>query len=431
MAGDDGGARVVGTIEAGAQTANNASHSAGRIPRITYVAYPSSLMLRSANAVQTYATVDALRAAVPDIEALIPRFAFRPSAFAALGALHLLRLPFNAGRHLIHSALWSYLERTWFAFRVLVHLVVQRQRPDVVYIRDIICAAWLSLIVPRLLHIAVISEVHDREATNPSANSGPVARWLAHRIDAVTARHASGLVSLTEAFVPELQSLIGAAPPPPIAVIPDAYDDRVYRPMDRADARAALDLPPDACVIAYTGLTFAYHGVELLVDAFAIAKQVLPAAMLVLVGGRDGERAAIAAQAARAGVATNTRIVPPRPVADIPTYLAAADMLVIPDTVTKASASPLKLFEYAAMSRPIVAADLPALREILPPEAARYVTPGDPEATAAGIVWVATHPEESNVMATRARDAVELHTYRNRAAAIVAFCQQVCGFTDA
>lgn len=419
------------TIETGAQTADSASRITGRVPHITYVAYPSSLTLRSANAVQTYATVDALRAAVPEVAVLIPRFAFRPSAFSALGATHLLRLPFNAGRHLIRSVLWSYLERTWFAFRVLVHLMVQRPRPDVVYVRDIICAAWLSLIAPRLLHIAVICEIHDREATNPSANSGPVAHWLARRIDASTARRASGLVSLTESFVPELRSLIGPASPPPITVIPDAYDDRVYRPVDRADARAALDLPPDACVIAYTGLTFAYHGVDLLVDAFVIAQQTLPAAILVLVGGREGERAAIAAQAARSGIAAHIRIVSPRPVAEIPAYLAAADILVIPDTVTKASASPLKLFEYAAMARPIVATELPALREILPPQAAHYVAPGDPAATAAGIVWVATHPDEAAALATRARQAVGRYTYRKRAAAIVAFCQQVCGFTDA
>ena len=420
---------MVGTVEAGAQRARSASRIAGRMPRITYVAYPSSLTLRAANAVQTYATVDALRTTVPDVAVLIPRFAFRPSAFAALSATHLLRVPFNAGHHLIRSVLWSYLERTWFAFRVLAHLVVQRRRPDVVYVRDIICAAWLSLIVPRLLRIAVICEIHDREATNPSANSGPVARWLARRIDASTARRASGLVSLTEAFVPELRSLTGAASPP-IAVIPDAYDDGVYRPMDRADARAALDLPLNACVIAYTGLTFAYHGVDLLVDAFAIAQQALPSATLVLVGGRDGERAAIAAQVARAGIAANVRIVPPRPVTDIPTYLAAADILVIPDTVTKASASPLKLFEYAAMARPIVATDLPALCEILPPDAAHYVTPGDAAATAAGIVWVADHPKEAAAMAMHAAHAVEPHTYRNRAAAIVTFCQHVCGFSD-
>ncbi len=417
---------MVGTRETGTQTTDAATGNAGPTPRIAYVAYPSSLILRSANAVQTYATVDALRAIAPDFAAIIPRFALRPSAFAKVGATHLLRLPFNAGRHLIRSALWSYLERTWFAFRVLAHLVAARPRPDIVYVRDIICAMWLSLLLPKLLHIAVIFEMHDREATNRSANSGPVARWLAPRIDALAVRHASGLVSLTDAFVPELQALIGAARHTPIHVIPDAYDDDLYRPLCRDQPRVALDLPLDACVIVYTGLTFAYHGVDLLVDAFAIVAQTLPSARLVLVGGRDGERAAIAEQAARRGIADRVRIVPPQPVSAISSYLAAADVLTIPDTVTKASASPLKLFEYAAMARPIVATDLPALREILPHDAAYYVSPGDPAATAVGILWIADHPEEANAMAERARRAVERYTYRNRATAIVAFCRQIC-----
>src|SRR5205823_6082315 len=111
-------------------------------------AYPSSLILRSANAVQTYATVRALRAIVPHFEMLIPRFARRPSAFADLGATHLLRIPLNAGRHLLRSTVWSYAERTWFAFRVLARLLRQRimgTRPDVLYVRDIVCATWFAL----------------------------------------------------------------------------------------------------------------------------------------------------------------------------------------------------------------------------------------------------------------------------------------------
>lgn len=422
---------MVGTIEIDTNSNNATVRDGGSIPRITYVAYPSSLTLRSANAIQTYATVDALRAIAPHVEVIIPRFAFRPSAFSRLDATHLLRLPFNAGRHVIRSIIWSYLERTWFSFRVLLHIVAMRPRPDVIYVRDILCALWLSLALPRLLHIAVIFEMHDREATNPSANSGPVARWLAGRIDTLAVRHASGLVSLTSAFIPEIEALLNTAGYPPISVIPDAYDDHVYHPRDRGEARIALDIPFDTCVVAYTGLTFAYHGVDLLVDAFACASESLPSALLVLVGGRDGERAAIAAQALRRGIANRVRIVPPRPVSEIPTYLAAADILVIPDTVTKASASPLKLFEYAAMARPIVAPRLSALREILSTDAAHYVAPGDPAATAAGIGWLATHPHEAEAMAARARLAVERYTYRNRAAAIAGFCRHVCEITHA
>lgn len=398
------------------------------IPRIMYVAYPSSLTLRSANAVQTYATVAALRAAAPDCSLVLPRFAFRPSAFSALGATYLLRLPFNAGRHAIRSVCWSYLERTWFAWRVLVHIACERVRqrqPDIVYVRDIVCAVWLSLVLPRL-RTRVIFEMHDREATNPSANSGPVARWLAGWFDAFAVRHASGIVSLTDAFLPEVRALAGAMELPPCVVIPDAYDSHVFHPQDRATARAALDVPIECRVIAYTGLTFAYHGVDLLVDACRIVHDRIPFLLLLLVGGRDAERAVIAQQAARIGLADQVRIVPPVPSDAIPRYLAAADVLVIPDTVTKTSASPLKLFEYAAMERPIVATDLAALHEVIPADAARYVAPGDPAVTAAGIVWTLTHPAEASAMATRARRAVEHHTYQHRASAIVTFCRHVC-----
>jgi glycosyltransferase involved in cell wall biosynthesis len=394
-------------------------------PRIAYVAYPSSLILRSANAVQTYATVQALRAIAPDSHVLIPRFAFRASRFTDLGATHLLRLPFNAGRHLIRSVMWSYAERTWFSFRILGWLAHQRLRrttPDVLYVRDVVCAAWLALLAPPLSGALVVFEAHDLEAENRSANTGPVARWIARHIDRIALGGAQGVVSLTATFVPIIELYRTTRANNAIAVISDAYDDAIYTPHDRDAARIALAIPTDAFLIAYTGLTFAYHGIELLVDAFRLLSERLPHAHLALVGGREGERASIAERARDLGITDCVTIVAPRPVSEIPAYLAAADVLVIPDTVTKASASPLKLFEYAAMARPIVASDLPALREILPSDAARYVTAASPSALADGLAWVAEHPAEAEDMAHRAHAAVSSHTYRARAAAIVSFC---------
>lgn len=399
-------------------------------PRIAYVAYPSSLVLRSANAVQTFATARELRALDPRCEVLIPRFARRESRFGAVGATHLLRLPFNAGRHLIRSVIWSYAERTWFSLRALVWLArrrAMRAAPDVLYVRDIVCAAWLALLAPRIGGAAVVFEAHDLEAENRSANTGPLARRLARSMDRVALGRATGVVSLTETFLPCIARYRDTRRMHTVTVIPDAYDDAVYFPRDRAAARHALGLPDDRFVVAYTGLTFAYHGVDLLVDAFALLATDLPHAHLLLVGGRDAERADLLRRVRDGGCAASVTIVPPQATGDVPTYLAAADALAIPDTVTKASASPLKLFEYAAMARPIVAVDLPALREVLPGDSARYVAPARPQALADGLRWVAEHPRDADAMARRARDAIARHTYRARAAAIVAFCAATAG----
>ncbi|MGI8857046.1 MAG: glycosyltransferase [Thermomicrobiales bacterium] len=397
-------------------------------PRIVYVAYPSSLVLRSANAVQTYATVRALRAIAPHCDILIPRFAHRGSRFTDLNATHLLRLPFNAGRHLIRSVIWSYAERTWFSLRVLAWLARQRLRPsppEVVYVRDSVCAMWLALLAPPVCGAAVIFESHDLESENRSANTGPVARRIAHHIDRIAFARASGIVSLTATFLPEIDQRRPGKHASAVTVIPDAFDDALYTPHDRDKARDALGIPTDAFVVVYTGLTFAYHGVDLLVDAFALLAGRLTNARLILVGGRAGERDTIGRRIRDAGIGDRVTVVAPLPVEEIPAYQAAADVLVIPDTVTKASASPLKLFEYAAMARPIVASDLPALREILPPDSVRYVAPAHASALADGLQWVAEHPAEAGAMARRAHDAVSIYTYQARAAAIVSFCAEI------
>lgn len=400
--------------------------------RLTYIAYPSSLILRSANAVQTYATTRALRVTLTDFDLVIPRFGRRPSAFTDIGATHLLRIPFNAGHHLIRSVAWSYLERTWFALRALAHLFRQRlsgNKPDVVYLRDVVCASWFALVGRRLVGARIVYEVHDLESEHPSTAKGAMTTRIAQLMDRVALRRADGIVSLTQTFIPVLRERALLDGSVPTAVIPDAYDDAMYYPRDRNAARSALSLPDEAFVVTYTGLTFTYHGLDMLVRTFAIFLKDCPNAVLVLVGGREPERAALVAQINTLGIAASVRLIPPQPSEAIPQYLAAADVLVIPDTVTKASASPLKLFEYAAMERPIVAANLPALREILPDDTVRYVPLGDEPAFAEALLWIVTYRDLAQQMAGRARNTVLPYTYRNRAERIVAFCRTIMAST--
>jgi len=393
-------------------------------PRLTYIAYPTSLTLQSANAIHTYSLMQAMRAQVPELALLVPRFARRPSRFTDVGATHLARLPFNAGRHLLDSIGWSYAERTWFAARVLAHLIrtrLMRRAPEVLYVRDAVVAAWLALLARPLVGARVVYECHDLEAQNPSAQSGPITRCLASVIDRIVMQRSDGVVSLTHAFVDMLKALPAVRPRSggPVAVIPDAYDDAVFFPRDKAAARAALALPPAAFTVVYVGSTWKYRGIDRLIAAFADG---CPDARLVLVGGRPDEQTAAMAVAQQHGIAAVVQCVGAQPQAIVAQYMAAADVCALSDTVSKASASPLKLFEYAACARPVILTDLPALREVLPDDSACWVPPGDTAAFANAFRWIASHPTEAAAMGERAAQAVAPHTYHARAAAVVAFC---------
>ena len=70
----------------------------------------------------------------------------------------------------------------------------------------------------------------------------------------------------------------------------------------------------------------------------------------------------------------------------------------------------MKLFEYMSTCLPVIASDLPLLREIVNGTGCGLlVDPLDPQAIAEAIEYMLTHPEEAATMGRRGREAVESH----------------------
>jgi glycosyltransferase involved in cell wall biosynthesis/GT2 family glycosyltransferase len=112
------------------------------------------------------------------------------------------------------------------------------------------------------------------------------------------------------------------------------------------------DLPPgDGPLLLYVG---ALWGSWFDWDLVRAAAAALPQARFVFVGKYDGECPA---------PASNMHFVGLKPHRELPAYLAAADVCTIPfhvDEVTRA-VNPLKVYEYLAMGKPVVATELPEL----------------------------------------------------------------------
>lgn len=302
-------------------------------------------------------------------------------------------------------------------------------RHTIVFTRDLGVAA-LALRLPRDRRPPLVYEAHgiaadvagslDTLIAGARAASRAKQRRLLARDRFVWAR-ADGYVAITRGLARDLEARFG--PRPCLRVIADG----VRLPSDRVFAPPAPPGPSRPAVIGYAGHLYPWKGADLVVRMLAL----LPSCRALIVGGHQGEadRARLADLAASLGVADRVEVtgfVPPPQVAG---HLARADVLVLPNPASALSASwtsPLKLFEYLAAGRPIVASDLPAFREVLADgENALLVAPGDAAALAAAVRRLLEDAALAARLARRAWDDAAQYTWDARAAAIEALLRDV------
>jgi len=216
-------------------------------------------------------------------------------------------------------------------------------------------------------------------------------------------------------------------------VSPDAVDLSLFETLPKKEeCRRLLELPLERPIIGYIG-RFQTMGMEKGVPELIEAMAHLPSVngkrpLLLCVGGPMSVVQGYLDRADSIEIPRQTlRFVDHVPTSEVPRVMKACDVCTIPWPRTEFSAyytSPLKLFEYMAAGVPIVASDLPSLREILRHgENAWLVQPGDPPALAEGIRTLLSDQSLAEQLAKAARRDVQKHTWENRAAHIIELIQ--------
>jgi glycosyltransferase involved in cell wall biosynthesis len=175
-------------------------------------------------------------------------------------------------------------------------------------------------------------------------------------------------------------------------------------PVDVARLRQSLGLRPSDQIVLYSGTFEAYQGLPELIGAIPLVRQRFPDVTFVFVGAASSEpELASAAPYIESGA---LRVVDRQPRHEMPAFLAMADVLV--SARAYGGNLPLKIFDYLAASRPIVATDIPTHRTVLSEERAVLVPPST-EALAQGIVGVLADPERGRQLAAAGREYAKTH----------------------
>lgn len=208
-------------------------------------------------------------------------------------------------------------------------------------------------------------------------------------------------------------------------VVPDSVDLSIFDiSISKEEARKKLDLPVDRKIIGFCGRFKTLNMDKGINDILAAVKILAGDVSFVAIGGSEEDIEFYKKKAEEIGVEGKYRFLGNVAQKELAIWQKSFDVLLMPfpwQTHFAYYMSPLKMFEYMASKRPIIASDLPSEREILNEGNAVIVPPDKPESLAAAISMLLSNPNIGEKMAGRAFQDVQNYTWQKRAEKILMF----------
>ncbi len=295
-----------------------------------------------------------------------------------------------------------------------------RFHPDLVYERR--SSPKLGLYVARRMGIPLFLEINglvSQESDSPASLS----RWPRR----VVRRYLLGRCA--KIFVPSagLARAIAAETGLDLSrfqVVPNGVDLALFKPIDMQLARRSLSWPETGRIVTFVGKFVPWQGLETLLDAANMLRNHGLSWMLV---GDGPLRDSIRRRIEDNGLAGTVLMTGPLDHPQVPLAIAASDLCVAPFSHGRndmIEISPLKIFEYMAMARPVIASNVPGIREIV--QGAGVVVEGDnAQALADAVSALLASPAKREQMSRTGFENASRASWESRAKSILSAINQL------
>jgi glycosyltransferase involved in cell wall biosynthesis len=311
--------------------------------------------------------------------------------------------------------IFELLYNLFLPFRLLPALWRQ---PDAVLYERHAYFMFMGVLVGKWLKRPVVLEVN--ELAGFTRARGLIMERLARRIDAWVFSHADHVICVSRVLADEAQQR--GANAARVHVLPNAIDPNRFRSAELKDSlRPRLGLE-GSIVIGHVGLFYRWDRLDVLIE---VAKNIRDAHrdVRVLLVGDGPEMDNLRETAFRLGMEREVIFSGPVPRDDVPAYIDAMDICVLPDS--NAFGSPIALFEFMAMGKPCVVPDLGPMRDVIDDKVTGIMFPhADYRALQKALLRLVEDSALRNQIGAQAKKTVfERHTWAANARFVVQFAR--------
>ncbi len=274
------------------------------------------------------------------------------------------------------------------------------KHPDFLYIRQM--NSFLPMLIAKLFGIPAFFEIPN-DPYLAYQSSSKIRRFLEKTIDRYSIMLAYKIIVLSEWSKRRLNKF-GRIPNSKIMVLPSGTDTKLFQPLEKKECCDKLHFDPSFYYVGFVGSFFLHQGIDTLINAAPIILSEIENTRFLLVG--DGPMMDIwKNKVKKKGLQDAFIFTGQVPYKKVPEYIGVMDICVAPHQKDSNQASPVKIFDYMACGRPIVASDIEVAREIIgESECALLVSPEQVDDLAKGIISLIKDGERRKEMSIRGRE---------------------------
>lgn len=297
-------------------------------------------------------------------------------------------------------------------------------KPDAIIVRSLPTAFFFMLFKP-IFRVPIIYEAHH------IINFRHDMSLYAKVREIIVLKHADGVIAVTE-NIKKLMIKLGI-PARKILVRSTGANLEMFKiPTSQQTIRKQLRIPSNRPIVLYIGSLYPYKGANLVLMAFKRVHEKVPNAKLLVVGGLKKEKDVLYIRKLIDDLKLDASVILTGyvPYYKVPHYIKSADVTVFApprNFYTEYCGESIKIWQYMAAKKPIVASKLKSLEEALAHEVnALLVTPGDVDGFGDAIVRLINDQALAKALAESAFNDFKLNrTWEKRAEGIIEFTRKI------
>lgn len=265
-----------------------------------------------------------------------------------------------------HSSLagFKYMEARWRYRRMLIDRLERRQI-DAAFVYSVFINGTQTIRLCKKYGVPVIYRVLD---AYHRLRSGALAQEILRRGERYIYRNADQILVTNESMAEYVSNMAGPEVKSKTCVLNHGVDTTHFYPRARDENLARRFQIADSDVVAlFLGTTYAFSGLDAVIDRLPSLLQRFPEFKMIVVGGGALD-AALQQQVQRLGLEGRVHLAGMVPYADVPRYLSLASLALNPFAINDITRDiiPIKILQYLAQGLPVLSTPLPDLMRKFP-----------------------------------------------------------------